>query len=211
MTRNRHVSSYARRAPSREPYDTVLIVCEGEKTEPNYFNGMKKALGLSSANVAVTNAPGSDPMSVVQHTEVLMARDSFDRVFSVFDRDGHANFSQAVARVANHERGRANKWHAITSTPCFELWLTLHFAYSTAPIGASGGNSAGDNAVRGLRVHLPGYAKGDRDIFSQLSDRLDGAISNGTKLDKHNAASGSNNPATGVHTLVDYLRKLKRI
>ena len=211
MARIRSASSYARRGPVREPYDTVLIVCEGAKTEPNYFNGMKNVYRLSSANVAVTNAPGTDPLSVVQHTETLMAADDYDRVFSVFDRDGHANFLTAVARVANHARGRAGTWQAITSTPCFELWLSLHFAYSTAPVVATGANSAGDNAVRALRAHMPTYAKGDKDIFAKVADRVDNAIANATKLTRHNAANGSTNPSTDMHTLVNYLRRLKPV
>ena len=211
MARIRPTSSYARRGPVKEPYDTVLIVCEGTKTEPNYFNGMKNVFRLNSANVAVTNAPGTDPISVVQHTESLMAADAYNRVFSVFDRDGHANFDAAVARIAAHQRGKAGTWQAITSTPCFELWLSLHFAYSTAPIVAMGANSAGDNAVRALRAHMPHYAKGDRDIFAKVADRIDAAIANAIKLGRHNTGNGSTNPATDVHTLVDYLRRLKPI
>jgi hypothetical protein len=209
MARIRPVSSYARRGPVQEPYDTVLIVCEGTKTEPNYFNGMKSAFRLSSTNVAVTSAPGSDPLSVVQHTEALMAEEEYDRVFSVFDRDGHQNFAAAVAYVSNHVRGRAGTWQAITSTPCFELWLCLHFAYSTAPIVGAGQNSAGDNAVRALREHLAGYTKGDKAIYQKVGNGIDAAVANGIKLTAHNLGSGSSNPATEVHKLVDYLRKLK--
>lgn len=59
--RHRKAADYARRAPAREPYDRVLIVCEGEKTEPQYFNGLRLAERLSSANIRVTPADGSDP------------------------------------------------------------------------------------------------------------------------------------------------------
>jgi hypothetical protein len=207
MARIRRVDSYARRAPTREPYDTVLIVCEGSKTEPNYFNGLKSAHRLSSANIEVTNAPGTDPMSVVTYTEALMG--DYDRAFSVFDRDGHQNFTAAIQRVAASARGQAGSWHAITSTPSFEVWLLLHYQYSTASIIQSGAHSAGDMAVRALRVHLPGYAKGAKDIFDQLSGMTDTAMANAVKLDKHNGAVGSVNPSTGVHVLVNYLRRLK--
>ena len=101
----RSPNSYARRAPSRQPYDTVLIVCEGEKTEPNYFTGLIKAHSLSSTNVAITNAPGTDPMSVVGYAETIMAQMPYDRVFCVFDRDGHANFENAIRRIADQNVG----------------------------------------------------------------------------------------------------------
>jgi len=40
----RRPESYRRLSPQREPYDYVLIVCEGEKTEPNYFYGLRKPM-----------------------------------------------------------------------------------------------------------------------------------------------------------------------
>ena len=67
--RRRTAADYARRGPAREPYDLVLIVCEGTKTEPFYFDGLRVAERLSSANIKVTPAVGSDPMSIVQYAE----------------------------------------------------------------------------------------------------------------------------------------------
>jgi hypothetical protein len=209
MARIRRTDSYRRRAPVKEPYDTVLIVCEGRKTEPNYLNGLRAAHRLSSANIAVTHAPGTDPMTIVTYTEQLMAEEQYDRAFSVFDRDTHANFDDAVRRVRDSVRGREGTWHAVTSTPSFELWLLLHYRYSTAPIVRSGQHSPGDMAVRALRDHLPDYQKGHGGIFDRVAGLTDAAVANAKKLSQHNANSQSNNPATGVHELVEYLRKLK--
>jgi hypothetical protein len=209
MARNRRAESYARRGPVREPYDTVLIVCEGEKTEPLYFGGIRAVHRLSSANIEVTNAPGTDPMSIVTHTEQLMAEEEYDRVFSVFDQDSHANFIQAAQRVANSPRGRAGTWRAITSVPCFEVWLMLHFEYSTAPIVRSGNRSPGDMAMRALKAHLLDYEKGANGIYQKVEIRSAAAITNATRLARHNANAAAGNPATNMHVLVDYLRRLK--
>ena len=51
---------------SIEPYDRILIVCEGDKTEPTYFSRLIKFLELSTANVHVIAADGSDPKSVAK-------------------------------------------------------------------------------------------------------------------------------------------------
>ncbi len=56
----------ARQKANRKPYDKVLIVCEGEKTEPNYFRGLTNYYELDSANVKITGDCGSSPMSVVR-------------------------------------------------------------------------------------------------------------------------------------------------
>jgi hypothetical protein len=209
MARIRRVDSYARRGPVREPYDTVLIVCEGKKTEPLYFGGLRAAHRLSSANIAVTNAPGTDPMSIVTHTQQLMTEQEYDRAFSVFDQDSHANFNQAIQHVANSPRGRAGTWQAITSVPSFEVWLLLHFAYSTAPIVRSGNHSPGDMAVRALKGHFPEYEKGANGVYQKVEDQTATAIANALKLVRYNANANAGNPATEVHLLVDYLRKLK--
>ena len=47
----REAESLRRQAAKRVPYDVVLIVCEGEKTEPYYFKGLRKHLRLSNANI----------------------------------------------------------------------------------------------------------------------------------------------------------------
>jgi hypothetical protein len=63
-----------RRQARRAAYDKVLIVCEGEQTEPNYFNELKDYYRLHSANVRVTGECGSDPMSVVGYARQNTAK-----------------------------------------------------------------------------------------------------------------------------------------
>ena len=68
MARSRRApATYARRGPQREPYDLVLIVCEGAKTEPYYFEGLKRVWRLSNANVHVRSAGASDPPNLVAY------------------------------------------------------------------------------------------------------------------------------------------------
>lgn len=102
----REGSGLQRRPPRREPYDRVLIVCEGEKTEPNYFSDLKDHYRLSNANIAVTRADGTDPLSIVRTAKNLQAKehrqgDRYDRVYCVFDRDRHAdsNFQTACDQI----------------------------------------------------------------------------------------------------------------
>ena len=201
----RRGADYARRGPVREAYHVVLIVCEGKKTEPHYFNGLKVAYGLSNANISVTAADGTDPVSVVQHAERLMADFDYDRVFCVFDRDNHHNYDTALRRMRDSRRGRAGTFAAITSWPCFELWLLLHYRYSTAAITAVGAQSAGDRALRELCTHCSTYRKGAADIFKETAPLLNAAIRHAKQLAQHNVASGTQNPSTLVHVLVEYL------
>jgi len=200
----RGAKSYSRRGPVREPYDSVLIVCEGGKTEPNYLHGLRITYGLSSANIKITPADGTDPMSIVAFAEAESAQDTYDRVFCVFDRDGHSNYEAALQRVAQLPR-----FTPVTSWPCFEIWVLLHYRFSSAPFNTSGKESACDRVVREVRKHFPAYAKGHKAVFDELVPRLDGAMRHARMLQAHNLRSGSTNPSTRVHELVDYLIRLK--
>ena len=73
----------------------ILIVCEGEKTEPNYFRAFR-----------VTNnvfGEGLETIRVVEEAERLNEVDGpFDRIWCVFDRDSFPadNFDNAVKKGA---------------------------------------------------------------------------------------------------------------
>jgi hypothetical protein len=204
----RRPQSYTRRAPVREPYDYVLIVCEGAKSEPSYLRALQAAYRLSNANIEITPADGTDPMSVVRYAEARMA--PYDRVYCVFDRDGHANYDEAVRRVRESAAGRTGKLLAVTSWPCFELWLLLHFRYSTAAFVATGRQSSCDKAVSELKGHLPKYAKGYRSAYAETAHLLETAIEHGKRLERHCLECGAANPATKVHVLIEYLIGLKK-
>ncbi len=45
--KERKAEGLRRRQASKAPYDVILIVCEGGKTEPNYFTELKKDRPLS--------------------------------------------------------------------------------------------------------------------------------------------------------------------
>jgi hypothetical protein len=212
--KGRNPNAYARRPPRREPYDSVLIVCEGAKTEPLYFKGLLIAHQLSSANIHVMSADGSDPMSIVSFAEAQMAKVEadgvpYDKVFCVFDRNGHAQYNEALRRVASSNAGRAGKLRTVTSWPCFELWLLLHYRYSAAPFAAVGGESSCDRAMRELRTYMPNYRKGTPTVFADTAAKLNDAMRWARQLKAHNVATGSLNPATSVHELVEYLMALR--
>jgi hypothetical protein len=201
----RRPESYRRRGPQKEPYDSVLIICEGGKTEPQYLDGLKQAFKLSSANIRVTSADGTDPVSIVRFAQKLVDRGGgYDRVYCVFDRNGHANFAEAIELI------RPLSYQPIVSWPCFEIWVLLHFVYSTAPYNNIGSQSACDLVVREVRKHFAGYAKGHRGIYGHLESKIDAAITHAERLRQHNTSANSYNPSTAMDELVNYLRKLKR-
>ena len=90
--RKAKTSNALRRHPARRaPYTKVLLVCEGEKTEPDYFKQLKDHLRLHSANVEICSGRGSDPCSLGKpHRR--------DRLFAPVSSHKTLNFS--VVRAA---------------------------------------------------------------------------------------------------------------
>ncbi|MFG6656827.1 RloB family protein [Scandinavium sp. M-37] len=207
------LSKYKRKGISRSPYLKVLIVCEGSKTEPNYFEEIRNHYELNTANVEITGECGSNPMSVVSCARELYKKHKdmqvpFDKVYCVIDRDAHVDYNTAketVRQLTPH-----NVYELIDSTPSFEFWLLLHHEYTTQSFEALKGNSAGNQVLERLKVHMPQYGKGSKDIFTQLFGLLPDAIRHAERLEVAAEASGSENPLTKVHRLVVALQTLKK-
>ena len=206
VPRRRPRSNVKRRGAKREPYDRVLIVCEGGKTEPLYFHELANRYRLNTANIEVVGI-GSDPHRVVREAKARRRRESkqgekYDEVYCVFDRDEHPAFDTASSDAEDNGLNLARSW------PCFEFWLYLHFCYSRKPYTREGGRSPGENCVRDLKKHLPGYAKADPGLFGRLFDRLKVAKANAKKAAADAKKVGERNPSTEIHELVLYLQSI---
>jgi hypothetical protein len=113
-------------------------------------------------------------------------------------------------KVRRTRLGKGSKLFAIPSVPCFEFWLLLHFTYTSRPFDAPAGDSICSRVIEELRKELPEYEKGNRDIFKTIQDKLDDAIIYARRLEHFHQTSGTNNPFTMMHSLVEYLRGLQR-
>lgn len=177
-----------REAQKREPYDVVLIVCEGAKTEPQYLQEIRDAFKLSTANIRIAGEVcGSSPRSIVDYALTMYRKERiYNRVFCVFDKDRHPTYNEALDRIRTTKMGKGDSIEAITSVPCFELWILLHFSYTTRAFGSSG--SAGSicaPVIKALKNHLPVYAKGTSGLFAALRERLADAMVHASRLEKH--------------------------
>lgn len=108
----------SRAAPVLDEKPTILIVCEGENTEPSYFNQFR----VTSATVKSVGA-GYNTVSLVARAIQLSKEGNYDRIWCVFDKDNFpdANFNNAI-KLANK-----NNFGIAYSNQAFEYWLILHF------------------------------------------------------------------------------------
>jgi len=198
-----------RRTASKEATPVLFIVCEGAKTEPQYFNGLRNLERLSTINVKVCGDCGSAPISVVDHALELFecatkSGEKIEEVFCVFDKDNHESYFRACALI---EKSRTNgiPITAVTSIPCFEYWILLHFTYHRAPYQGNGKASIASLVMKDLKPHIAKYEKGMTDVYKLLKPLQADALANSVTALADMDATGQDNPTTQVHLLVSKL------
>ena len=204
--KERLTASLRRQSAKRKPYDLVLIVCEGSKTEPYYFEQLRDDLKLSTANIEIVGY-GVDPLTLVTRAIKIDKQSRYDHIYCVFDKDIHPSYPEALQKI-----NKTPRFHAIHSVPCFEYWLLLHFIYTTQPFHSSGNLSVCEIVIKSLKKYLPNYDKTDELIFEKIKDQMDLAIQRARAVEQYHQehATGTDNPSTRVYKLVEYLRNLKK-
>ncbi|MFC3627113.1 RloB family protein [Vogesella amnigena] len=207
-----------RKQGKRDSNDRILIVSEGSKTEPNYFNEIRRELRLPTASIEVQPSElGTDPIQVVNYAKDLFEQGNrhkriqpraFEKIYAVFDRDDHRTYFDALSlaesidgKLRNDNRQQVS-FRAIASVPSFELWLLLHYENIQAPIHRT-------EVMHRLKTHIIGYEKGTRGSFSTTREHLELATQRATSLAKRFSARDDPEPYTAIAELVKVLFKLK--
>ncbi len=186
-----------RRTNFRPIRPKFLIVCEGSKTEPNYFKRFpvnKTVLELDVRGL------GDNTLSLVQRTYDLIQEDNYTQVWCVFDRDSFpaGQFNEAL------ELAQRQDIRVAYSNEAFELWYLLHFHYHNT---ATSRRLYKEKLTE--RLGRP-YQKDDPDMYYELEDLQPQAIRFAEKLLKFYGPSHNperDNPCTSVHLLVQELNK----
>ena len=197
-----------RKKATRNCNDRVLIVCEGRKTEPQYFRGLKNHYRLTMVEVI---GQGEDPEGVVREAKRKRKQESgsYEKIYCVFDRDKHENFDRACNKATHANMIPIRSW------PCFEFWLLLHFRFSRRPYDESGGNSTGQNCYNELNnlwkeTYSSTYKKAMPGTFKRLKERLARAQDNAIRALADAETTKQWNPPTEVHKLVSYLQTIEQ-
>ena len=115
--------------------NSFLIVSEGTKTEPLYFDGLAKYINEKYGNGIDVEKPlidtcgeGKCTVSLVEETSKIVSRSKtmYSQVWVVFDKDDFGDFDEAI------ELAEKSGYHVGWSNQSFEYWIFLHFNYSDA-------------------------------------------------------------------------------
>ena len=198
-------SKAERKKTMRTVSGTALLVCEGERTEPTYLKGLIVHLGLNSASVEIL--PGqshSNAVAVVNRARERFEQVPRDRVFALMDAE-QDDLEQAIRscreplQIGNQKKAIPEICiEPIISSPCFEVWLLLHFRYCDQHFRVF------NDVLSQLRVHLPDYSKADRKIFMSVGaeEGLRRAMIHSSRLRTASENSGAQSPATDMDRLV---------
>lgn len=113
------------------------IFCEGEQTEPLYFNGFKKMIEenpIYKDMVLIKIEPcAAETMRVISKAELYVSEHQIKRgqIWCIYDKDSFPNkdFNGVVERVKSLNKQNENlQYYAAWSNECIEIWFLLHFA-----------------------------------------------------------------------------------
>lgn len=180
----------------------VLIACEGEKTEKNYFKALTNDFRIASEVEVVHVNENTDKL----RKEVVKLKEDkdCDEAWYVFDKDEFPskNFNDAV------NAGISGNVKAAFSNICFELWYVLHFDFHTT-------QSTCDAYQAKLSEKLGrDYAKNDATIYEVLKEHTLKAVNHAKKLHQEcidqRCTPTEADPCTTVYLLVERLREIRR-
>ena len=216
-----------------------LIVCEGTKTEPNYFTGFLEYLrekgGADLSPFVEIRGVGRGTESLVKsaenffeiiETEYGRMRLPHGNVAAVFDRDafGKGSFNHAIklAGLQKKKYPGIERYIAAWSNESFELWIYLHFHYTDSAMDRRELNAKltdifrAGGVIEGQKSYSGGVKTRDtifRDIL-KCGGRPEFALRNAERLSRqysNDTKYADQNPRTEVWRLAKALAEEARV
>jgi RloB-like protein len=195
--------SLKRKVAIRRPRKTLLVFCEGEKTEPQYLEALKRqpsVRDVAAVDLRVeTGHGGSVPRTLVSlaadaRSRAIDEEGEIDEFWCVFDVEwprNHPRLGEAVRQA------RENDIRLAVSNPCFELWLILHFQDC--------GKWLENDDARRLRRQHDGSSDKNLDAAKYMP-LINNAVRRAVDLAKRHQRDGAvfphDNPSSGMHLLI---------
>ena len=194
------------------------IFCEGEQTEPKYFEGFKDLIEenpIYRDMVLIHIEPcGAETMRVISMAENYIRKNRINKgqVWCVYDKDSFPaeRFNGVEERAMSLSKENVDlQYHVAWSNECIEFWFILHFAYYSS-------NNHRSEYVDFLNKEFKNkgfeaYKKNSKDTFKILQEYGDEklAIRYAKRIISDNPGKTPSEiaPGTKVYELVEELRK----
>ena len=187
-----------------------LIITEGTKTEPEYFNTIKEKINQNYSERIHLEICGKGENTITLFESAKALADSnpngYKHVWVVYDKDDFpAEHFNATADLCRMNSSFKTAYHAIWSNQCIELWFLLHFDYLQSDITREEYFLKLNQKLKQLGKN--GYQKNRTDMFDILFPMLNTAITNAKRLydDKKECTPTDASPCTTVFQLLEVL------
>ncbi|MFV1466493.1 RloB family protein [Idiomarina sp. HB] len=190
------------------------IFCEGEKTEPLYFKGLKEDKYPEHRSIIVIeDTDKNTPVQLVEQAiKSKKAGVKGDEVWVVYDRESPAKYEDELHHRAR-QKAEAHGINIGFSNVCFEYWILLHFQKTTTPYS----NCADLEKHSGIKEYYQSigldYDKVQPELYDKIKDKVAVAIDNAKRINQQSmdcAEHGKTapyqlNPYVDVYELLDAL------
>ena len=188
-----------------------LIVTEGTKTKPLYFEAIKEKVnrdykGRINVKVEVT---GHNTVGLVNRAMKLVSNSAngYKHVWVVYDKDDFTSedFNHA-SDLCSSISTETTVYHALWSNQCIELWFLLHFDFFHSDIHRDGYYPKLSGYLG--KIGAGEYKRNRSDMYDVLRPYMDRAILFAKKLAKVNEGRKPSEcvPGTEVYKIVEMLR-----
>ena len=192
-----------------------LVICEGEKTEPNYFESLRDSLPAHVLDVCSFTIQGTGYNTRTLVEKAIKERNKWqadkarkiDKLWIVFDRD---SFNAAEFNAAIQICGAAENTEAVWTNEAFELWYLLHFDAYTNALSRKQYKEKIEAALKAEGAGSYTYRKNSKEMFALLEryGNIKQAIQRAKTLhDTYGTRQdfAEHNPCTTVYLMVSEL------
>ena len=185
-----------------------LIVSEGTKTEPLYFEALKARINAKESNRIhlEIKGVGLNTTGLLDYAKMLVKSNpnGYSNVWLVYDKDDFPaeRFNQMSEMCEALSKNDETEYHAIWSNQCIEIWFLLHFSYFQSDLHRAEYYPKLSVALKSVG----GYQKNREDIFELLLPYLNDAIANAKKLAENNLGKtpSESSPGTMLHKMLKF-------
>lgn len=188
-----------------------LIVTEGTKTEPPYFEAIQRAInkqyrGRIQLDIS---GEGTNTVFLFDRAKYLAGRspNTYRHIWVVYDTDDfpkdRINEVVALCRMNSTEE---TEYHALWSNQCIELWYLIHFSYMHSDLQRDEYWPKLTQCLESIGAGK--YEKNRPDMYELLRPYLETAIASAKRLDQENAnlPPSRSAPGTKVYELLEKLK-----
>ena len=187
-----------------------LIVTEGTKTEPQYFDGLRKDINrLYKGRISIVIegvGQGANTLTLLERAQKIVEKepDKYKHVWLVYDKDDFPkdDFDNTYFKCkALSNCNSSVTFHSLWSNECIEYWFLLHFMALDSALHRNEYNPTLPDCL-GTK-----YEKNREDIYTLLKPNIKRAIDNAKRVEANNEGMPPSQctPGTAVYKIFEML------